>query len=200
MAVFWVAVPCSLVRLVNKHRDEQKTHRPTKYWYLRFLRRQVWRWLSMMEAASTPETSVSFYQTARRNNPEDSHRHTRRRENLKYQHFVSLCVFFSSRSLFHARPTGISFGCSFHVGIFLHKLTPRHQCYGILIPRKKWKVSTTIWNNVESCRTFMLVSVWRSLQGRQCDMIRENCYRTMLQQLCVEYIPRRLHRSPRLQN
>jgi hypothetical protein len=29
----------------------------------------------MMEAASTAETSVSFYQTTRRNNPEDSHLH-----------------------------------------------------------------------------------------------------------------------------
>jgi hypothetical protein len=37
----------------------------------------------MMEAASTSETSVNFYQTTRRNNPEGSHLHTRRRENLK---------------------------------------------------------------------------------------------------------------------
>jgi hypothetical protein len=37
----------------------------------------------MMEAASTFETSVNFYQTTRRNNPEDSHLCTRRRENLK---------------------------------------------------------------------------------------------------------------------
>jgi hypothetical protein len=37
----------------------------------------------MMEAASTSVTSVNFYQTARRNNPEDSHLHTRPRENLK---------------------------------------------------------------------------------------------------------------------
>jgi hypothetical protein len=29
----------------------------------------------MMEAASTSETSVNFYQTRRRNNPEDSHLH-----------------------------------------------------------------------------------------------------------------------------
>jgi hypothetical protein len=36
----------------------------------------------MMEAASTSETSVNFYQTARRNNPEVI-LHTRRRENLK---------------------------------------------------------------------------------------------------------------------
>jgi hypothetical protein len=37
----------------------------------------------MMEAASTSETSVNFQQTFRRNRPEDSHLHTRRRENLK---------------------------------------------------------------------------------------------------------------------
>jgi hypothetical protein len=37
----------------------------------------------MMETASTSETSVNFYQTTRRNNPEDSHLHTRRLKNLK---------------------------------------------------------------------------------------------------------------------
>jgi hypothetical protein len=37
----------------------------------------------MMEAASPSETSVNVYQTKRRNSPEDSHLHTRRRENLK---------------------------------------------------------------------------------------------------------------------
>jgi hypothetical protein len=37
----------------------------------------------MMEAANTSETSVNFYQTIRRNIPQDSHLHTRRRENLK---------------------------------------------------------------------------------------------------------------------
>jgi hypothetical protein len=36
----------------------------------------------MMEAASTSETSVNFYQTTRRYNPEDNHLHTRSRENL----------------------------------------------------------------------------------------------------------------------
>jgi hypothetical protein len=35
----------------------------------------------MMEAASSSETPVNFYQT--RYNPEDSNFHTRRRENLK---------------------------------------------------------------------------------------------------------------------
>jgi hypothetical protein len=37
----------------------------------------------MMEAASTSETSVNVHRTARRNNPEDSHLHTRLREELK---------------------------------------------------------------------------------------------------------------------
>jgi hypothetical protein len=37
----------------------------------------------MMEAANTSETLVNFYQTTRRNNPEDSHLHTRSHENLK---------------------------------------------------------------------------------------------------------------------
>jgi hypothetical protein len=37
----------------------------------------------MMEAISTSETWVNFYQTARRNIPEDSYLHTRRQENLK---------------------------------------------------------------------------------------------------------------------
>jgi hypothetical protein len=36
-----------------------------------------------MEAASTFEASVNFYKTTLRNNPEDSHLYTRRRENLK---------------------------------------------------------------------------------------------------------------------
>jgi hypothetical protein len=37
----------------------------------------------MMEAARTSETLVNFYQTTRPYNPEDSHLHTHRRENLK---------------------------------------------------------------------------------------------------------------------
>jgi hypothetical protein len=38
----------------------------------------------MMEAASTSETRVNFYQATRRNKPEDNHIHIRRRENPKY--------------------------------------------------------------------------------------------------------------------
>jgi hypothetical protein len=37
----------------------------------------------MMDVASTSETSVNVYQTARRNNPKDSQIHNCRRENLK---------------------------------------------------------------------------------------------------------------------
>jgi hypothetical protein len=37
----------------------------------------------LMEAASTFETSVNFYQTALRNFPEDSYLHTRSRESVK---------------------------------------------------------------------------------------------------------------------
>jgi hypothetical protein len=40
----------------------------------------------MMEAASTSETSVTFYPPTRHYNPEDSHLHTRRLENLKYSY------------------------------------------------------------------------------------------------------------------
>jgi hypothetical protein len=36
----------------------------------------------IMDAASTSGTSVNFYQSTRHYNPEDSHLHTRRRENL----------------------------------------------------------------------------------------------------------------------
>jgi hypothetical protein len=58
MAVFWVVAPCGLV--------------------------EVYRLIALMlEAASSSETSVNLYKSTRRNNPEDSHLHTRRRENLK---------------------------------------------------------------------------------------------------------------------
>jgi 16S rRNA C1402 (ribose-2'-O) methylase RsmI len=59
MAVFWVVAPCSLVEVYQRCDA------------------------LMMEAARTSETLVNFYQTRRRYNPEDSHLHTRRRENLK---------------------------------------------------------------------------------------------------------------------
>jgi hypothetical protein len=39
---------------------------------------------SNIRAISTSETSVTFYQTTRRYNSEDSHLHTRHRENMKF--------------------------------------------------------------------------------------------------------------------
>jgi hypothetical protein len=44
----------------------------------------------MTEIASTSEMSVNFYQTTRRQNPEDNHRHTRRRENLKFHSGIQI--------------------------------------------------------------------------------------------------------------
>jgi hypothetical protein len=67
MAVFWVVAPCGLVKV-----SEVPAASITGA-----MRAQ------MMEAAGTSETSVNFYQTTRRNNPEDSHLHTCRCENLK---------------------------------------------------------------------------------------------------------------------
>jgi hypothetical protein len=50
-----------------------------------------WSIALMMEAASTSETSVNFYQTTRRYNPEDGHLHTRRLEKLK-SYYVVGCI------------------------------------------------------------------------------------------------------------
>jgi phosphoserine aminotransferase len=44
----------------------------------------------MTEAVSTSETSVNFYQTTRRNIPEESNIHIRRRENLKSQMILNI--------------------------------------------------------------------------------------------------------------
>jgi hypothetical protein len=81
MAVFWVVAPCSLVEVYQRFRGTF--------------------WLHHQGAASTSEMSVNFYQTTRRNNPEDRHLHTCRREILKshpdepsshgYTYFFKLC-------------------------------------------------------------------------------------------------------------
>jgi hypothetical protein len=44
----------------------------------------------MMEAVSTFQTSVNFNQITRRNNPEDGHLHTDRRENLKSHRVLTI--------------------------------------------------------------------------------------------------------------
>jgi hypothetical protein len=63
MAVFWVVAPCNLVAVYPGSIIRAMT-------------------TLMMEAASTSETSVNFYQTIRRYNPVDSYLYTRCRENL----------------------------------------------------------------------------------------------------------------------
>jgi hypothetical protein len=60
MAVFWVVLTASIIRAIAL----------------------------TMEATSTSETSAHFYQTTGLNNPEDSHLHIRRRENLKSHFFI----------------------------------------------------------------------------------------------------------------
>jgi hypothetical protein len=57
MAVFWGFEPCSLVYIDRRFRGA--------YCLVAL----------MMEAVNTSETSVSIYQTTRRNIPEDSHLH-----------------------------------------------------------------------------------------------------------------------------
>jgi hypothetical protein len=59
----------------------------------------------MMEAESTSETLVNFYQTTRRYNPEDSNLHTHRRENLKS--YMRLTVCFLCISECHVRLEGL---------------------------------------------------------------------------------------------
>jgi hypothetical protein len=50
----------------------------------------------MMEAASTSETSLNYYQTTLRNNPEDSHIHTRRRENPKSHNPIIILMMYQN--------------------------------------------------------------------------------------------------------
>jgi hypothetical protein len=74
MTVFWDIAPYSLV----------ETDRRLSAYCLAALK---------MEAVSTSEMSVNFYQTTR-HNPEDSHLHTHRRENLEYNQQALLIFFF----------------------------------------------------------------------------------------------------------
>jgi hypothetical protein len=66
MTVFWVVAPCSLVEVIRRFGGACASIIAL-----------------MMEAASGSETTVNSYQTTRRNNPEDSHLHTLRCQNLK---------------------------------------------------------------------------------------------------------------------
>jgi hypothetical protein len=46
--------------------------------------------IALMEAASTSETLVNFFQSTQRNNPEEGHLRTHRRENLKSYYFLNI--------------------------------------------------------------------------------------------------------------
>jgi hypothetical protein len=59
MAVFWAVAPCSLVEVYRR--------------FIGACSPFIKAIAVMMETASTSETSVSFYQTTRRNNSADSH-------------------------------------------------------------------------------------------------------------------------------
>jgi hypothetical protein len=65
MTVFWDVAPCSLVEIDRRFTGAYCLHYEGD------------------EAVSTSETLINFYETTRCNIPEDSHHHTRSRENLK---------------------------------------------------------------------------------------------------------------------
>jgi hypothetical protein len=65
MAVFWHIAPCCLV-VYRRYRGACCLHHQGEEFIIAL----------MMEAASTSETSVNFYQTVRHNIPEDSHLHS----------------------------------------------------------------------------------------------------------------------------
>jgi hypothetical protein len=67
MAVFWVVALCSLVEFYTAASDVSEVLAASNI--------RVSIIALMMEAASSSKTSVNFYQTTRRNNPEDSHLH-----------------------------------------------------------------------------------------------------------------------------
>jgi hypothetical protein len=76
MAVFWVVATCSLVEVYRRFRGTCSFHHQAMIFARGLL-------IALMTGAkSTSETSVNVYQTTRRNNPEDSHLHTRRLKNL----------------------------------------------------------------------------------------------------------------------
>jgi hypothetical protein len=66
MAVFCIVAPWSLIEVYGRFRGA--------FCLIR----------AVMEGVRACETSVNSYQSTRRNNPEDSHLHTRRRENHIY--------------------------------------------------------------------------------------------------------------------
>jgi hypothetical protein len=77
MAVFWVVMLCSLIEGKGGFGGVFCLHHQGDH------RSEYVIIAVMIEATSTSETKVNFYQTTRCYNPEDSHLHTHRRENIK---------------------------------------------------------------------------------------------------------------------
>jgi hypothetical protein len=87
----------------------------------------------MMESESTYETSVNFYQTTRRYNPEDSYLHTRRCENLK-SYFTKIlfvfpvsCVPLTSKT--ETKYVGLNFICPAASIYVIHSCFVRRAVY-----------------------------------------------------------------------
>jgi hypothetical protein len=88
IAVFWVVAPFRLVQVHLRFRGAYCLHHQGDV--LEVLAASTIRAIALMvEAGGTSETSVNLYQSKRHNNPEDSHLHTRCRENLKSEHTKS---------------------------------------------------------------------------------------------------------------
>jgi hypothetical protein len=71
MAALWAAAPCSLVGV----------HDVSEAFAASIIRTMK----VIMEATSTSETSMNFYQTTRRCNPEEHHIYFRRHENFQFR-------------------------------------------------------------------------------------------------------------------
>jgi hypothetical protein len=111
---------CFLQRLrelsgVQLHKNES-VHcymtRSIRWFYGTFFRKRVLHHSKMrvhkqrnvIEAARKSETSVNFYQTTRRYNPEDRHLHTRRPENLKSYTCFLFCILHKTQNKYSIIP------------------------------------------------------------------------------------------------
>jgi hypothetical protein len=89
MAVFWVIALCSLLDVYRRLQRACCLHHQPLGLLVAL----------MMEAASASEMPVNFYQTTRRNDTEDSHLHTRRRENLRSHNLRKFEIFKRNKQL-----------------------------------------------------------------------------------------------------
>jgi hypothetical protein len=148
MAVFWVVAPYILVEVYQCFRGPCCLHH------------------LMMEAIRTSETLVNCYQTTLRYNPEDSHLHTRHRENFKS--YPSLALNLSN---YQTRVKFLNsfwpywfFNSTFILNYYLHDCTKTitlNECTGqsISILLSIWQKAC--WNYI--LLTFMNWPLWNVL-------------------------------------